>query len=104
MGKAMRSAAFVLFGCLVAATAARAMPGDTLYTQDSAVDVYQEPSEDAPTLVMLDEGRMVVEIKRQGSWVKVGVYRISVSGAVTGFIGNQGWVQDYLLGPRSPGQ
>ena len=99
----MRSAAFVLFGCLVAATAARAIPGDKLYTQDSAVDVYQEPSEAAPTLVMLDEGRMVVEIKRQGSWVKVGVYRISASGAVTGFIGNQGWVQAYLLGPRSPG-
>ena len=99
----MRSAAFVLFGCLIAATAARAIPGDKLYTQDSAVDVYQEPSEDAPTLVILDEGRMVVEIKRQGSWVKVGVYRISASGAVTGFIGNQGWVQSYLLGPRSPG-
>ncbi len=104
MGRAMRSAVFVLFGCLVAATAARAMPGDTLYTQDSAVDVYQEPSEDAATFVMLDEGRMVVEIKRQGSWIKVGVYRISVSGAVTGFIGNHGWVQAYLLGPRPPGQ
>ena len=100
----MRSAALVLFGCLVAATAARAMPGDRLYTQDSAVDVYREPSEDAPTGVRLDEGRMVVEIKRQGSWVKVGVYRISASGTVTGFIGNQGWVQDYLLGPRPPGQ
>ncbi len=100
----MRSAAFVLFGCLVAATAARAMPGDRLYTQDSAVDVYQEPSEDAPTLVMLDEGHEVVEIKRQGAWVKIGVYRISASGAVTGFIGNQGWVQDYLLAPRPPGE
>ncbi len=100
----MRSAAFVLVSCLVAATAARAMPGDRLFTQDSAVDVYQDPSQDAPTLVMLDEGHEVVEIKRQGSWVKIGVYRISASGAVTGFIGNQGWVQDYLLGPRSPGE
>jgi len=98
----MRSAAPVLFGCLVAATAAGAMPGDRLYTQDSAVDVYREPSEDAPTQVMLDEGRKVVEIKRRGAWVKIGVYRISASGNVTGFIGNQGWVQDYLLGPDPP--
>ena len=67
----MRVSAFVLLGCLGGATAAHAEPGDTLYTQENAVDVRHYPSADAPVVMQLDRGRKLVEIKRKGPWAEV---------------------------------
>ncbi len=99
----MRAATIVFLGCLGIATAAHAMPGDTLFTQDGAVNVYSDPSPNAPLVMQLDRGRKLVEIKREGSWVKVGVFRLGASGLPTGFIGDTGWVRRTLVWQISPG-
>ena len=96
----MRVSAFVLLGCLGGATAAHAEPGDTLYTQENAVDVRHYPSADAPVVMQLDRGRKLVEIKREGPWAEVGVYRIGASGLPTGVIRNDGWVRSVVIGPE----
>ena len=87
----MRAATIFLLGCLGVATAAHATPGNTLYAQDSNLNVHEAPSASAPVVMQLDRGRKLVEIKREGSWVKVGIYRIGTSGDPSGFIGNDGW-------------
>lgn len=98
----MRVAAIAALGCLGIATAAHATPGDTLYTRDSTVNVHKAASAVAPVVMQLDRGRKLVEIKRQGSWVKVGIYRIGISGLPTGFIGNDGWVLATLIDLENP--
>ena len=93
----MRVAAFLLFCCLGIATEARAVSGDTLFTKEGAVNVYSDPSPNAQLVMQLDRGRKLVEIKREGSWVKVGVFRLGASGLPTGFISDTGWVRRTLV-------
>lgn len=95
--------AFLLLCCLGVVSTAGAMPGDTLFTQESAVTVYSEPNPNAPVVTQLDRARKLVEIKRQGKWVKVGVYRLGTSGTPTGFIGANGWVRSAWIGSEHPG-
>ena len=69
---------------LLAATAANATPGDTLYVQNQAANLYQTPTRDAPIVKQLGRGHKLKEFRRQGMWVKVIVY---------GEIGMEGWVR-----------
>ena len=99
----MRIAAFVLFCGLGFVAAAWAMPGDKLFAREDGVALRDTPRPDAAVAMRLERGRKLVELKRQGAWVKVGVYRIGASGQATGFIGADGWVPGALVGPAVPG-
>ena len=85
----------LLFGLvLLAATAANATPGDTLYVQRQAANLYQTPTLDAPVIKQLGRGHKLKEFRRQGSWVKVIVY---------GEIGKEGWIRNSDVGLDDPG-
>ncbi len=102
-GLAMRIAAIAALCCLGFGAVAWAMPGDKLFAREDGVAVRHDPRPDAAVAMRLEPGRMLVELKRRGAWVKVGVYRIGASGEATGFIGAEGWVPGALVGPAPPG-
>ena len=84
----------LVFGLvLLAATAANATPGDTLYVQMHAAKLYQTPSLDAPVIKQLGRGHKLKEFRRQGLWVKVIVY---------GEVGKEGWVRSSDVGLDDP--
>ncbi len=76
------------------ATTARAAPGDILYIQGETASVHQDRSESAPVLIRLNRGHKVMEVERQGSWVRVRMFHTT----------KNGWVRSPLLAPRFPGE
>ncbi len=84
----------LVFGLvLLAATPANATPGDTLYVQRQAANLYLTPSHDAPVIKQLGRGHKLKEFRRQGLWVKVIVY---------GEVGKEGWVRSSDVGLDDP--
>ena len=76
------------------ATAAGATSGDILYIQGETASVHQDPSKSAPVLMQLNRGHKVMEMERQGSWVKIRMFHTI----------RNGWVQSSLVAPHFPGE
>ena len=80
--------------CIVIPLAASAAPGDSLYALGNNVNVRSAPSMSAEVIIQVNLGHKLIEFRRQGEWVEVGVAR-------TG--GKSGWVHSNLVGAVSPG-
>ncbi len=68
----------VLYGLLLFLTlgsASIAAPGDVLYVQASAVNVHQFPNLEGAVLTRLSRGSKVVEVRREGGWIRVRNYQ-----------------------------
>jgi hypothetical protein len=70
-----------------------AAPGDTLFIQGDGVNIRQKPSTESPVMQQLDRGRLLVELRREGDWVNVGL------DGTDGFVG---WVHGTLVSPEAP--
>ena len=71
---------YVLYGALLIlmlAPASKAAPGDVLFVQASGVNVRQFPSLEATVLTKLSRGSKVVEVKREGNWVRIRSERLN---------------------------
>jgi hypothetical protein len=91
--QAMRLIALVPLFSLAFATAANATPGERFYIQEEGASVHEAPNAAAPVVRLLERGDRVIEFRREGSWVKVGIF---------GTVGKDGWVQSAHLGPEPP--
>lgn len=67
--------------------------GDFWFIKAPGATVYSEPSEDSDVVMLVGEGRKVLEFTRMGDWVNVGIDR---SG------GKDGWVKASLLSLTDP--
>ena len=67
----MRNVLYGLLLFLALGSASNAAPGDVLYVQASAVNVRQFPSLEAEVLTRLNRGSKVVEVRREGDWIRV---------------------------------
>ncbi len=67
----MRNVLYGLLLLLTLGSASNAAPGDVLYVQASAVNVRQFPSLEAEVLTRLNRGSKVVEVRREGDWIRV---------------------------------
>lgn len=65
-----------------------AAPGDTLYIRGNHVNVRAAPTLKAPILQQVHYGQVVIEIGRQGKWVKVSLSRSKVK---------MGWIYGTLV-------
>lgn len=90
----VRAAVLALLLSVGIATAATAAPGDILYIQGKTASVHQDPSKSAPVLIQLNRGHKVMEVERQGSWVRIQMFHTI----------KKGWVPSSLLAPRFPGE
>ncbi len=90
----VRAAVLALLLSVGIATAAAAAPGDILYIQGKTASVHQDPSKSAPVLIQLNRGHKVMEIERQGAWVRIRMFHTI----------KKGWVRSSLLDPRFPGE
>ena len=86
----MRNVLYGLLLLLALGSASNAAPGDVLYVQASGANVRQFPSLEAAVLTTLSRGSKVVEIRREGDWIRV---RMEPSGD------KSGWVHGSLLQP-----
>ncbi len=87
-------AVLALLWSLGIATAAGATSGDILYIQGETASVHQDPSKSAPVLMQLNRGHKVMEMERQGSWVRIRMFHTI----------RNGWVQSFLVAPHFPGE
>ena len=87
-------AVLALLWSLGIATAAGATSGDILYIQGETASVHQDPSKSAPVLIQLNRGHKVMEIERQGAWVRIRMFHTI----------KKGWVRSSFLAPRFPGE
>ncbi len=90
----VRAAVLALLLSVGIATAATAAPGDIQYIQGKTASVHQDPSKSAPVLIRLNRGHKVMEVERQGSWVRIQMFHTT----------RKGWVRSSLLAPRFPGE
>jgi hypothetical protein len=88
----MRAAVFLWLFLFLAASGARATPGDTLVTLERMVDLYDAPEAVRAPIAVLEQGQKLMEFERRGGWVRVVVY---------GTIGQEGWLRADLVGPAS---
>ena len=68
--------------------------GDDLYVMGEGITVHREPDSNAEVVVVLEAGRKLKELRREGDWIK---------GLVYGEIGLDGWVRAGNLGAEPPG-
>ena len=78
---------------LLLAQFAIAGTGDFWYIKAPGATVYSEPATTSDVVMLVGEGRKVVEFTRKGDWVNVGIDR---SG------GKDGWVKASQLSPTDP--
>ena len=80
------------FGALVLATLlaapALAATGDALIVQGDAVNVRAGPSGDAAVIMRVDRHQQVIELQREGNWVRA---------EIAGTDGREGWIHSSLL-------
>lgn len=69
-------------------TGAFAAPGDALYVRGNNVNVRAAPSLEAAILRQVHYGHLVIEIQRQGKWIKVHIPHGQV---------RSGWIHGSLL-------
>ncbi len=67
----MRNVLYGLLLVLALASASNAAPGDVLYVQATGANVRQFPSLQATVLTTLSHGSKVVEVRREGDWIRV---------------------------------
>jgi hypothetical protein len=91
----MRAAVFLWLFLFLAASGARATPGDTLVTLERMVDLYDAPETARAPIAMLEQGQKLMEFERRGGWVRVGVF---------GTLGQEGWVRASAVGPPLPAE
>lgn len=86
---------YVLYGALLIlafSSASEAAPGDVLLVQANEVNVRQFPSLEATVLTRLNRGSRVVEVRREGDWIRIRSERPDRV---------QGYVHGSLLRPAS---
>jgi len=71
----MRTVLYGLLLFLTLGSASNAAPGDVLYVQASAVNVHQFPNLEGAVLTRLSRGSKVVEVRREGDWIRVRNYQ-----------------------------
>jgi hypothetical protein len=84
----MRWATWLLLLTFCSPTTTLAAPGDTLYVRGNNVNVRAAPSLKAMVLLQVHYGHVVIEIERQGRWVKVSLSHTE---------GRTGWIHASLL-------
>jgi uncharacterized protein YgiM (DUF1202 family) len=85
MGPAGFAASFAL---LLLAGTALADTGDALIVTGNGVNVRAGPSEDAAIRMRVHRGQQVIELQREGSWVRA---------EIAGTDGQEGWIHNSLL-------
>jgi uncharacterized protein YgiM (DUF1202 family) len=85
MGPARFAASFAL---LLLAGAALADTGDALIVTGNGVNVRAGPSADAAIRMRVHRGQQVIELQREGSWVRA---------EIAGTGGQEGWIHSSLL-------
>jgi uncharacterized protein YraI len=85
MGPARSAASFAL---LLLAGTALADTGDALLVTGNGVNVRAGPSEDAAIRMRVDRGQQVIELQREGDWVRA---------EIAGTDGQEGWIHSSLL-------
>ena len=85
MGPASFAASFAL---LLLAGIALADTGDALIVTGNGVNVRAGPSEDAAIRMRVHRGQQVIELQREGSWVRA---------EIAGTDGQEGWIHSSLL-------
>lgn len=73
---------------VLAAPAARATPGETLVVTGQHIAMRSGPSQRSKIVVHLDKGARIMELGRQGSWVRGLLYEA---------VGKEGWVASRYL-------
>ncbi len=76
----MRTVLYGLLLFLTLGSASNAAPGDVLYVHTSAVNVHQFPNFEAAVLTRLSRGSKVVEVRREGDWIRVRNYQPNGAG------------------------
>ncbi len=89
----MRYVLYVALLILSFAPASKAAPGDVLFVQANAVNVRQFPSLEAVVLTRLSRGSKVVEVRRDGDWIRILSKQPN---------GAQGYIHGSLLRSASP--
>ena len=87
------TAALVLSLTILGAGAASATPGDILFIKADEVSLHAVPDAGAPVILRLKAGHKLIEFKRRGAWIKVGVF---------GAVGKVGWVRRNVAAGRKP--
>ena len=90
----MRLTVYPILGLVFFASVAMAATGNRLLVQGNAVNVREAPSTNAAIVLQLNLGHELLEIRRSGDWVNVGIARTD---------GKDGWVHASLVGAYSPG-
>jgi hypothetical protein len=75
---------------LLLAAPALAATGDVLVVTGDGVNVRAGPSSDAPIRMRVHSDQQVVELQREGSWVRA---------EIAGMDGEEGWIHSSLLAP-----
>jgi hypothetical protein len=99
-GKLVRDAEIIMGPRTVAASfalsllvgAALAATGDALIVTGNGVNVRAAPSGDAAVRMRVHRGQQVIELQREGSWVRA---------EIAGTDGQEGWIHVSLLGPAN---
>jgi Bacterial SH3 domain len=81
------------FALMLLGAAALAATGDLLVVTGDFVNVRAGPSGDAPVLMRVHSDQQVVELQREGSWVRA---------EIAGTDGEEGWIHSSLLAPLRP--
>jgi uncharacterized protein YraI len=76
-------------------SAAHAASGDTLVVTGDNVNVRSGPSTSAPVKMRVDHDQQVIELQREGDWVR---------GEIAGSGGQDGWIHGSLLAAPAPGE
>lgn len=89
----MRSASLVAsFALVLLGGSALAETGDALIVTGDGVNVRAAPSGDAAIRMRVNSGRQVIELQREGSWVRA---------EIAGTDGQEGWIHSSLLAPSA---
>jgi len=88
IGRARFGAVLALAGLLAAP--ALAATGDALIVQGDGVNVRAGPSGDAPVRMRVHRHQQVIELQREGRWVRA---------EIAGTDGQEGWIHSSLLAP-----
>jgi N-acetylmuramoyl-L-alanine amidase len=89
----MRQIAFAFAACLLLGGAALGAAGDVLVVTGDDVNVRAGPGVDHPVSRQVDRDQQVVEIAREGEWVRA---------EIAGTGGAEGWIHASLLTPETP--
>src|SRR5918992_213888 len=84
----MRLARCALAALLMLGAPARAAPGDALLVAGETVNVRAGPSLDSPVVTRVQRDQLVIELERQGDWVR---------GEIAGTGRQDGWIHGSLL-------